>query len=368
MQLTIERKALLNALSAIGGIVQHTTKIPILEHMRLVATAGKLVLTGTDMESEIVEPLVADISSTGSLTVNAHQFLAIVRCLEGDGRISMQLGARNMLEIKGGAAWFWLPTRDAADYPGLPAESGAVTFTLAASDLERLIRKTRFAAATNETRVALNGISLQVGTTDKGQVLRMVATDSHRLARADCDLPPGAEGLRSVIVPRKACAALQKLLAGEAGAVVVAVGGRTLRVTIGERTLTVRLLEAGFPEYERIIPTDNANMIEMPVGLLCDAAERVASVKSRVLRLEAKGGAVTISAKSEDCGHVAEEEIAADHRAPITLGVNHQYLRDMAGAISGERLVLRCGSPGAAILVEDPADPATLQLVMPMRV
>src|SRR3974390_3550622 len=203
MKITVERGAFLKALSHVQSVVERRNTIPILSNVLIVAGKVHLNLTATDLDIEIVESLPADILRNGFATAPAHMLYDIVRKLPEGAQVQAELlsseGGR--LAVSSGSSRFELACLPKEDFPQMAAGALPHRFRLAADDLKRVIDKTRFAISTEEKRFYLNGIYFHAGK--DGKAMRAVATDGHRLARYELELPEGAAEMPGVIVPRK---------------------------------------------------------------------------------------------------------------------------------------------------------------------
>ncbi|MEQ9122973.1 MAG: DNA polymerase III subunit beta, partial [Alphaproteobacteria bacterium] len=213
MKLMIDRTALLRTLSHAQSVVERRNTIPILNNVKLDVADGRLSVAATDMEIGLAETTAADpMSEPGAATAPAHTLHDIVRKLPEGAQveISVDPDSERMI-VRAGRSTFQLAVLPTEDFPSLADGEMPIGFSMSARDLRTLIDRTRFAISTEETRYYLNGIYLHAADHDGVQVLRAVATDGHRLARAEAPLPDGAEGMPGVIVPRKAVGELRKL-------------------------------------------------------------------------------------------------------------------------------------------------------------
>ena len=194
MKINVERGAFLKALNHVQSVVERRNTIPILSNVLIEAAKGELKLTATDLDIEIVEALPADVLRNGSATAPAHMLYDIVRKLPEGAQVQAELlsseGGR--LAVSAGTSRFELACLPREDFPQMAAGTLPHKFRLAADDLKRIIDKTRFAISTEETRYYLNGIYLHAAKDAKPKVMRAVATDGHRLARYELELPDGA--------------------------------------------------------------------------------------------------------------------------------------------------------------------------------
>src|SRR5467141_201327 len=212
MKVTVERAQLLKSLGHVHRVVERRNTIPILGNVLIRAENARLSLKATDLDLEVTETLAAETAAGGSTTVPAHMFYDIVRKLPDGAQIVLEGdGDRSVLAIRAGRSRFTLQTLPEHDFPDLAAGDMTHSFTLAPSDMKRLIDRTQFAISTEETRYYLNGIYLHSAGSAKAATLRAVATDGHRLAQVELPMPEGANGMPGIIVPRKTVVEMQRL-------------------------------------------------------------------------------------------------------------------------------------------------------------
>ena len=244
-------------------------------------------------------------------------------------------------------------------------------FSAAAPVLRRLFDKSKFAISTEETRYYLNGVYMHVSEADGGKVLRCVATDGHRLARIDADLPPEADGMPGVIVPRKTVGELRKLLDDDEAQIAVSVSETKIRFATPEITLTSKVIDGTFPDYTRVIPQANTKRLEVDASEFAQAVDRVATVsseRSRAVKLQLEEDKLVLSVNAPDSG-AAEEELAVaygDDRMEI--GFNAKYLLEIASQVDRENAVFLFNSSGDPTVMREGNDQSALYVVMPMRV
>ena len=372
MKLTIERAALLKALAHVQSVVERRNTIPILSNVLITAQKGRLSLAATDMDLAITEQVEASAAKTGSTTAPAHTLYEIVRKLPDGAQVELETASDgNSLVIRAGRSRFTLQCLPPADFPAMAEGDLPHRFQLPATDLKGIIDRTRFAISNEETRYYLNGIYFHAATAGGTAVLRGVATDGHRLARVEVPLPKGAADIPGVIVPRKTVGEVRKLLDESDGSVDIELSDTRIRFASGGVTLVSKLIDGTFPDYERVIPTGNDKVLNVPCKEFAHAVDRVSTIsteKSRAIKLAVAKGIVTLSATSPDAGS-ATEEIEVDYEAdPIDIGFNSRYLLDIADQLDGEVAVLRLADPGSPTLIEDKDAKGALYVLMPMRV
>ena len=372
MKLIIERAALLKALGHVQSVVERRTTIPILSNVLLTATPGRLALSATDMDLEIIERVPGQIEREGRTTAPAHTLYDIVRKLREGAQVEIEAsGERSAMVLRSGRSTFTLQCLPPEDYPVMAGGELPHNFALPASELRALIDRTRFAISTEETRYYLNGIYLHTTKTDEVPVIRAVATDGHRLARVEMVLPEGAAGMPGVIIPRKTVLELRKLVDESENEVQVALSETKIRFVLGEATLTSKLIDGTFPDYDRVIPVNNDKVLEVDCKSFAEAVDRVSTIsteKSRAVKLTIENGGLKVSATSPENG-TAEEELEVRYLfGPLEIGFNSRYLLDITEQIGGEGVQFKMSDAGSPTIVLDSADRSSLYVLMPMRV
>jgi DNA polymerase III subunit beta len=372
MKVTVERAELLKSLGHVHRVVERRNTIPILANVLIRAEKTALSLKATDLDLEVIESISAEVSPAGSTTVPAHMFYEIVRKLPEGSQVVLESSSdRAVLAIRAGRSRFTLQTLPESDFPDLAAGDMTHKFTLPAKDLKRLIDKTQFAISTEETRYYLNGIYLHVAGAAKSQTLRAVATDGHRLAQTDLDVPAGAAGMPGIIVPRKTVTEVQRLIEDSESEVSIELSSAKIRFSIGDVVLTSKLIDGTFPDYGRVIPSGNDKELVVDKKDFEAAVDRVSTVSSergRAVKLSLSGGKLILSVTNPDSGS-ATEELEVEYDAdPIDIGFNSRYLLDIAAQLDGEVAVLRLADPGSPTLIEDKDARGSLYVLMPMRV
>jgi DNA polymerase-3 subunit beta len=372
MKLTIERAALLKALGHVQSVVERRTTIPILSNVLLGTEGGNLSLSATDMDLEIVERVPGRIERYGRTTVSAHTLYDIVRKLREGAQVELEaIADRNEMVLRSGRSTFTLACLPPEDYPVMSAGDLPHQFALSATEMRTLIDRTRFAISTEETRYYLNGIYLHSTKANEVPVIRAVATDGHRLARFEMTAPEGAAGMPGVIIPRKTVLELRKLVDEGDDEVQVSLGETKIKCAIGEASLTSKLIDGTFPDYDRVIPSGNDKILDVECKPFAEAVDRVATIsteRSRAVKLTIERGALTVSAASPENGTAVEEIEARYQSTPIEIGFNSRYLLDITEQIGGEYAQFALADAGSPTIVRDSNDASALYVLMPMRV
>ena len=379
MGLVIERASLLNALSLVQGIVERRTTVPILGHVLIEPDGGGLKLSATDLEVGIRTQVPCKSGKDKNLTLNARKLFEIVREAEGD-EVRLESLDGDWVELKCGRAKFKMMGLDPRSFPAMPSQNAAkaegqiarktarADLNLPASVLAAMIDKTLFAVSPDEARYNLSGVLVESGGAN---TVRMVATDSHRLALVERE----ADGFKiehGVIVPRKGLQELRKLLeqSGEDDT-RLSIDGQLAYLKRGATEVSMRLVEGEFPDYRGVLPKSSRHQIAVARDDLLNAIKRVSILsheRYHGIKFALSAGALTVSSTNAEMGE-ATESIEVDFKGEdFAIGFNGNYLRDALGVIPGDSEVelglTDDASPG---VVKTPADSAFTYVVMPMR-
>ena len=372
MKISIERAALLKAVSQAQSVVERRNTIPILANVLIEASDGEVHLRATDLDIEVLDRAVAMVEQPGATTVSAVLLHEIIRKLP-DGALIVLAddGRTGRLQVSAGRSNFSLATLPKEDFPVMATSEYSVNFAAPAKVLRRLFDKAKFAISTEETRYYLNGVYMHVAEGEGGRMLRCVATDGHRLARIDAPLPSGAEAMPGVIVPRKTVGELRKLLEDDDMEIAVSVSETKIRFATPDITLTSKVIDGTFPDYTRVIPTQNTKRLEVDAAEFAKAVDRVATVsaeRSRAVKLVLEDDKLVLSVNAPDSGAAEEELIVAYSDEKLEIGFNAKYLLEIASQVDRENAVFLFNASGDPTLMREGNDTSAVYVVMPMRV
>ena len=378
VSITIDRNALARVMAHLARVVERRSTIPILGNVRLSPGDRYLTLTATDLDIEARVDVDCEVSGSGDITVPARTLNDIVRKIAEGASVSLGWdSAGATVTVRSGRSRFALQALPASDFPDLAAGDMPHRFTMPAATMLALIEATSFAIPTDEPRYYLNGIYLHCPTDgENGSLLRGVATDGHRLARFDAPAPEGASGMPGIIVPRKTVGEIAHLAKDAMdkqgnGDIEVALSATKIRVSAAHVTLTSKLIDGTFPDYQRIIPSGNDKRATLAREAFARAADRVATISSKrgcAVKLSFDEGKLRLSVTNPDAGS-AEEEIEAQYdEAAIDIGFNRRYLADILAALEGDTVLVKLGDPGSPTLFQKSEADNLLIVLMPMRV
>jgi DNA polymerase-3 subunit beta len=365
MHITVKREDLLKPLGIVAGVVERRQTLPILSNIMLRYNGKELALTGTDMEVEISTQLSGKGGENGEITVPARKLHDICRALPSDSLIDISLEKEKAL-IKSGKSRFRLLTMPASEFPAIETAQWDTKFALPQNKLRWLLEKTMFCMAQQDVRYYLNGLLFEA----KGQKLRAVATDGHRLSLADVELTSSISGEKNVILPRKGVQEMIRFLEDSDAEVQLQIGANHIRATLKDLTFTSKLIDGRFPDYNRVIPASQSKRVMVPRTAFRETLNRAAILsneKYRGVRFGLGQGLMTITAHNPE-QEEAQEEIAIDYNGEdMEIGFNVNYISEAVGALDANDIEFCLNDPNSSCLLRVPGNSQNLYVVMPMR-
>jgi DNA polymerase III subunit beta len=368
MKLVCDRSALLDALALAGSVVASRTPSPVLLCIKFVARGGVLTISATDTEVGLSVPVASvSITDEGEALIQADKLNQIVRASE-DSTLSIEV-KNSIAVIKGQDSTFKIFGQDPKNFPGVHAyPANKMEFETTAGTLARLIHRTLFATAVDNSRYAINGVQLE----RKAKRLRMVATDGRRLALAKGECSRAADHDSSCIIPTKALNIVAKLLSDPDELVSVAREDNLVLFRVGEgadaAVLSTRLVEGSFPPFEDVIPKEQDKRVTFDAGELTSAVRRAALLtneESKGVRMAFGGDQLVLSSRAPELG---EAEIKVDvekyEGEPIEIGFNPQFITDVLKVIDSQQVIIELKAPNKPGVIKAGSD--FLYVVMPV--
>ena len=365
MKFSIHQEALLQPTSQVVGVVERRQTLPVLANFLLSAQSGRLSITGTDMEVELIASVEADIQSDGEVTVPARKLVDIVRKLPEGVNITAALEGDKMM-VSSGRGRYTLSTLPATEFPATDQVETLEIFKIQEDKLKNLIDKTSFAMANQDVRYYLNGLLFDFhdGT------LTTVATDGHRLAVCDLGSDIEVSQDRQMIVPRKGVLELSRMLSEDDHLVELALGKNHIRLVKGNMVFTSKLIDGRFPDYQAVIPAGTDRHIKVDRESFILALQRasiLSNEKYRGIRLEASSNALKIVAHNPQHEEAVEELEAELNFDQVAIGFNVTYLLDALGAIEGEAVIMALKDANSSCLISSEKEGADRHVVMPLK-
>ncbi len=370
MKFTCTTKDITTAVGAASKVVNAHTTVPILSNVLLQADDGKIAVRATDLELTLEHAFAADIEQGGSVTVPAKLFASYLGNLAA-GTLELT-GTPTRASVKCERSNYDFHALPADEYPPLPAASRGAQFDIAAKRFREAIEATIFAASSEEARGAvLMGTLLEVD----GNALTMVATDGYRLAKFATTLDETAGSGEKFIVPSRALAEAARNLGGGERIGVSALGAQSnqLQMSSGDVSITVRLVDGQYPNYQQVIPAKFDRSITVSTPMLIGSlrrAELVAGDRASMVKLAIANQTLIVTASSDISGNAYEELEVEQTGEDLTIAFNARYLVEILNHVKSDRTAIEFLGPlsPAAIRPLEPLESGQqLYVLMPLR-
>ena len=375
MKFRCERDVLADALGSAGrAATNRTGTLPVLAGVRLEVVGDTLTITGTDLELTIRLTIEVGGERDGATVVPARLVGDIVKALPA-GAVEVDLAASpaagdgsSEMSISAGRSQFSVRPLSIDDYPA-QSEPAADAVTLPAAAMADALRQVVRAASTDDARAVLTGVLL--AAEDDG--LRMVATDSYRLAVRDLPESSMLGSGQKVLIPGRALSELQRLMGNEES-LTVRLGEREATFEAGSTRLSTRLIEGEFPNYRNLLPSSYPNLLTISKPAIIEAIRRVkilaqySTPDSTPVRMRLGGDTVELKAIAQDFGNAVEVIDAQYEGAEMTVAFNPDYLLAGIDAIDADDVTLATMDPMKPAVLRGAGQDDYLYLLMPVRV
>lgn len=365
MKFTIDREALIKPLQTVSGVVERRQTLPVLSNILVKITSDQLSMLATDLEVEMQAQASVKEAKSGEITLPARKFMDICRALPENSKIEVNIDDSRAV-IRSGKSRFVLSTLPAAEFPSMETSKDVLSFSIPQGVLRHSIERTHFAMAHQDVRYYLNGMYLET-TND---LIRMVATDGHRLALCETGIKIKTKENQSIIIPRKGVQELLRLLSDGDEPAQVQLGANYIRITTDGNAFTSKLIDGRFPDYQNVVPDGGSKHITCSRAVLRQALNRVSILsneKYRGIRLQFTKGLLRIFAHNPE-QEEAEEEVVIDYDGDnLEIGFNVNYLLDAITAGTSEQVELYLTDPNSSCLIQGASEKDCKYVVMPMR-
>jgi DNA polymerase III subunit beta len=367
MRFTISREKLQEGLAAVAASIPAKTTLPVLANILVETTERGIRLSGTDLDIAVSTEVAADVETPGAITVPAKKLQEIARELP-PSPVRITATGEQRVAIECGRSRFKLLGLPKDEFPSFPAVRFDESWRIKSGDLQKLIQHTSFAVSTEESRPILNGVLWEL----RPELMRMVATNGHRLAKMELPIASNGAPSGDLIVPPKALDQIRRLFPAEEE-LEIARGDNHLGFRSPFTAVFTRLIEGPYPNYEQVIPKENDKVAIADKTSLTSALKRmsiIASDQTHRIRLAFNAGMLKFSVQTPDLGEAADELPIRFDGDPLDIGFNATYLLEILRYMPTEEVRLTFKAPERAATIEPEGwdDSAKyLCLVMPLR-
>jgi DNA polymerase III subunit beta len=371
MEIKINRPVLFKSISRVQTILEKRSNMPILSTVLITAKEEKITVSATDLELGYSQDLPADVVEEGSITIQGRKIFEILKESRSEV-VHLKEKENNWVYITDGVARFNLACLPAEDYPSFVEPEGVKTVSIDAGTLEEMINKTIYAVTLEEAGFKLSGVFTEKVALEGNFVLRMVATDGHRLSLIDKAVS-GIDDLElrnGVMIPKKGMAELGKLCA-EGGTVQLGFERQHCVARRENAVLVIRLIETKFPDYQAVIPRGENVAIALDRIVLLEAMRKMVILSSenyRAVKISLENNVMELMSTNPDLGNAQENMDIHYSGERLEMGFNARYFIEALQTMESETVNLGFIDSSKPCLLRGEADNGFLGLIMPMRI
>ncbi|HLT52767.1 MAG TPA: DNA polymerase III subunit beta [Flavobacteriaceae bacterium] len=353
MKFIVSSTYLLKQLQILGGVINNSNTLPILDNFLFQLDTTTLTVSASDLETTMSATLEVESDSTGSVAIPARLLLDTLKTFP-EQPLTFVVEDNNTVEISSNHGKYALAYANGEEFPNVVALDNPSTTTIQGDILATAISKTIFAAGNDDLRPVMSGVFFQFSTEN----LTFVATDAHKLVkytREDVTATQAAE----FIMPKKPLNLLKGILAGSEDNVIIEYNDSNARFTFDNTVLVCRLIDGKYPNYEAVIPKENPNKLMIDRTQFLSSVKRVSIFSNKTthqIRLKIAGAELNISAEDIDYSNKAEERLTCDYQGDdMQIGFNSRFLTEMLSNLSSDEVQLEMSLPNRAGILT-PAD------------
>lgn len=364
MKFSVARSELLDALSVVSKGMSARSTLPILSGILVSAADGEIQLQATDLEVSVKRTCPALIEDDGQVVVPGKLLTEIVRSLP-EAAVSLETeGGRAHIRCQ--QASFTVKTLDAKDFPKFPEVVVDKTISLPAPVIASVVRQVARSVSRDETRATLTGVLVVV----EGPSLRMVSTDSYRLAVSEVLLEESAGEEIEVVVPGKALDEVTRL-ASDSDTITIGLSDNQIVFDFGNTKFVTRRIEGNFPNYKQIIPKDAGTFVEIAGEELAAAVKRVSLMALHnspiKLSVNVADQTLSLSAETQDVGDASEDLMVKAEGEDVGIAFNHSFLMDGLNSAGTETVRIEIKDREKPGLIKSVSEEGFLYVLMPVR-
>jgi DNA polymerase-3 subunit beta len=371
MEFNIKRELFLGGIQKTLSIVEKKTTMPILNNLLIRTEQNRIKIIATDREIGLVVEYDADIIREGDITLSAKKLYEMVREIQGDV-IHVSKNEKDVVILTCKKEVYRIHGIPSDDYPVVAYHEELPLYKIHGSILGEMIRKTSFAMSTDEMRKNLNGVFLEAEYSGETSLIRMVATDGHRLSVVKRDIRE--ENFLSlangVIIPRKGLGEIRRLVEDEPGDVHIGIGKGVCIVKNDHILLKVSLIDGEYPDYRRVIPSEKGIMMGVGKDKFLHALRRmsvIASDRYNGVIISLSNGGVVLNSTNPDVGEANDEIEVSYSGEQRSIGYNVTYLVDAVEVIDEEQVDFEIGLAMKPAVVRAVGNEDYFCIVMPLK-
>ena len=346
MKFIVSSSLLLKNIQILGGILNTNNTLPILDYFLFEISKNLLKVTASDLETTLTADVKIDSNDSGSIAVPAKLLIDTLKTFP-EQPLAFNVLENNTIEISSNHGKYALAYAKGDEFPKTLAITDASNSTISSQVLYQAINTTIFASGNDDLRPVMSGVFFQFSNENS----TFVATDAHKLVRyVRTDYT--SEKLVEFIMPKKPLNILKGILMNDDFDVNIEFNESNAKFIFSNLTLTCRLIDGKYPNYEAVIPKENPNVLTIDRGLFLNSTKRVSIFSNKTthqVRLKITGNELIISAEDLDYSNKAEERLTCNYNGDdIQIGFNSRFLVEMLSNLSSDEIKLELSLPNRA--------------------
>ena len=346
MKFIVSSTYLLKQLQVLGGVINSSNTLPILDNFLFELKDSKLTVSASDLETTMSSTLDVESDKDGSIALPARLLLDTLKTFP-EQPLTFVIEDNNTVEISSNHGKYALAYADGNEFPKAVELDNPSTTTIAGDILATAISKTIFAAGNDDLRPVMSGVFFQFST----EGLTFVATDAHKLVKYTRE-DVKADQVAEFIMPKKPLNLLKGILAASDDAVTIEYNDSNAKFTFENSVLVCRLIDGKYPNYEAVIPKENPNKLTIDRTQFLNSVRRVSIFSNKTthqIRLKIAGAELNISAEDIDYSNKAEERLTCDYQGDdMQIGFNSRFLTEMLNNLNADEVQLEMSLPNRA--------------------
>ena len=371
MKFKIVRSNFFKTLSHLQGIVDKKNSLPILSNILIEAKDNTLTLSSTDMDISIIEKIDCNVLEDGSTTINSQILYDIVRKIDDNSEIEIISNDGKLLTLRADGSRFSLACLPKEDFPIIDQDNLGNTIKINSKIIFKLIDKTKFAISNEETRYFLNGLYFNITKDKSNSILTLVGTDGHRLAKFSHNIEGNIDQVSGVIIPKKTIYELCKLLSEIDKDIHISISSNKIIFKIDDIIFISKLIDGSFPDYKRVIPNNNSNILKINREILLSAVDRVSTIaneKSPVIKFKLLQNVLNLNTINNESSTASEDLEINYNGDEIEIGFNSKYIMDILNNLEDEEIVINLKDNTSPVIALENSNSNLVYVLMPMRV
>ena len=371
MKFFINKKNIFKSLTHLQSIVDKRNALPILSNILIEAKNNELIMASTDMDISIKENIDCEVIEEGATTINAQLIYDIIKKLNDESKIEVISNNGKILTLRSGVSKFSLACLPKEEFPLIESKIEGHKIVTKAENIFNLINKTKFAISNEETRYFLNGLYFSINNENNESMLTFVGTDGHRLAKFAIKNSSKSDEVNGVIIPKKTINELSKLLSENSDNIEIGISTNKIIFYIGKLIFISKLIDGTFPDYKRVIPKNNNEILNINRSNLLSAVDRVSTIvneKSPVIKFKLLKDLVNLSTFNNDNSSATEDIQAKYQGKEIEIGFNAKYIMDILDNLNENEIQISFHDNSSPIIAKEKSNPDLIYVLMPMRV